>query len=135
MHKDTTLYSLLQLTDFQGKYILRVTSLILQYYIRVIVFVWILVSSKYISPVTGVVCFNGQWTHEESRPDHSSEGLVGISSIIDQVIEGEMLTLIWNKMNMEPIQGERNEDKYGKRNGKGDLKNTEKFIDYQLMKW
>lgn len=60
MHKDTTLYSLLQLTDFQGKYILRVTSLILQYYIRVIVFVCILVSSKYISPVTGVVCFIGQ---------------------------------------------------------------------------
>lgn len=57
MHKDTTLYSLLQLTDFQGKYILRVTSLILQYYIRVIDFVWILVSSKYISSVTGLVSF------------------------------------------------------------------------------
>lgn len=121
MYKDTTLYSLLQLTDFQGKYILRVTSLILQYYIRVIVFVWILVSSKYISPVTGFVCFNGQWTHEESRPDHSSEGLVGISSIIiDQVIEGKVLTLTWHKLNMEPIQGERNEDKYRKMNGKGD---------------
>lgn len=44
----------------------------------------------------------------------------GISSIIDQVIEGKMLTLTWHKLNMEPIQVERNEDKYGKRNGKGD---------------
>lgn len=43
----------------------------------------------------------------------------GISSIIDQVIEEGNVN-----SHMEPIQGERNEDKYGKRNGKGDYKNT-----------
>lgn len=152
MHKDTSLYSLLQLTDFQGKCILWVTSLILQYCIRVIVF---FVSSKYIFRVTGHRCRLFHWpvnprkisakslirrySNKPSRPhNHCScirqvnillptsmtsmsalSSNFGISSIIDQVIEGKMLHDInwtWSQSKGSPW----NEDKYGKRNGKGD---------------